>query len=81
MPDPDQPIFYADLRRHDDDSHLGIVTLAEFYALPTATVAVVNAHVFVHDHAGRRVDLGTLPQICRALGLGRDMSTRRMVRS
>lgn len=78
------PPIYAELRRHDDDSLVGVVTLEQYHSLPTHDAAAMVPHLFTHaEVAGSRyrVELGTLVDLVRALGLGRDFSASRVALS
>ena len=70
------PQIFVDLRRSDDDSHVGLVTYAQYRTLPSQTVADTTPNLFVRSQTGRRVDLGTLAELVRALDLGADYSRR-----
>lgn len=75
----DTPQIYAELRRHEDDSLTGIVTIDEFYALPPHVAAANTPHLFVRSPSGERVELGTMLQHIRALSLGVDRRRARLI--
>lgn len=69
--------IHVELRRHEDDSHTGIVTYSQYQSLPSQVAAENTPYLFVRGHDGRRIELGSLTQLCRTLGLGQDYSQRR----
>lgn len=79
-PTPSHPApacIWADVRTADG-AHVQVMQYDLYKRLPLDMVRGTTAHLFVHGAGGERIDLGTLLELVKALGLGRDFSATKV---